>query len=48
MFKRNRHLQGAYINVLKAYSNKIVLQLSYVSNEYFNANVQYLKCIIKL
>jgi hypothetical protein len=26
MFRRNRHHQGAYINVVKSYSNKTVLQ----------------------
>jgi hypothetical protein len=47
MFRRNRHLQGAYVNVLRAYNNKIVLHKSYISNEYFNENLQYLKCIKK-
>ena len=32
MFRRSRHIQGANTNVVKTYSNKIVLQLSYVSN----------------
>ena len=35
IFRRDHHLQGAYINVVKTYSDKFVLQLSYISNVQF-------------
>jgi len=35
MFRRDRHLQGAYTNVAKTYNNKLVLQQSHISNVQF-------------
>ena len=41
MYRRIRHFQGAYANVVKTYSHKIVLQYSCVSNVQFLVTILF-------
>jgi hypothetical protein len=48
MFQRNRHLQGAYTNVVKKYGNKIIKQIKYAHFIHIKCACLICMIIIKL